>query len=192
MAAKEYGPKVVDANVVRVSTSLYRAAESFAYSSLKTAYPWNIGVHLCRRARGKLGEWSWEDTVIFEKPGKWTLWYVERVEQNPPSEAARSENYVVLETPNLRSHIKYDGARVEVADPAATFAIDAYKDPIELERTFIAPDRDLPFAEPLSLARLVEKMALYFEAAAQHIKECARKEVEAAVEAKAEGAAASG
>jgi hypothetical protein len=173
MAAKEYGPKVVDANVVKVSTSLYRAVESFAYSSLKTAYLWNIGIHLHR----KFGEWSWEDTVIFKKSGKWTLWYVSRVEQNPPSEAAKSENYVVLETPNLRSHIKYDGVRVEVVDPLTTFTIE---DPIELERAFIAPDRDLPFAEPLSLAEVVEKMALYFEIAQRHIDECARRPTEEA------------
>jgi hypothetical protein len=187
MATQEYGSKVVDANTVKVSAQLYRVVKSFLNSSLKTIYLWNTGVHQYRR----FGEWSWEDVVTFRKAGKWTLKYIDKVEQNPPSEA-KSENYVVLETPNLRSHIKFDGVRVEVVDPVVAFTIDAHKNPVELERTLLVPDRDLPFAEPLSLAEVVEKMALYFETAQRHIEECARKgEAEASAEAAVEASAQS-
>jgi hypothetical protein len=168
METKEYGPKVVDASIVKVSAPLYRALKSFLYSSLKTKYAWNTGVHIYK----KLGEWSWEDTVTFRKTGKWTLRYVESVEQNPPSES-RSEQYIVLETP--RALIKYNGVCVSVVDPVATIAIDAFKNPTELERTFLAPDKDLPFSEPISLAEVIEKMELYFEAARRHVEECSKK-----------------
>jgi hypothetical protein len=170
LTTKEYGPKVVDANVVTISAPLYRALKSFVYSSLKATYVWNTGVHLHR----KFGEWSWEDVVAFRKTGKWTLRYVERVEQNPPSEPAKSEQYMVLETP--RAFIKYNGVCVNVVDPVATITIDAFKNPVELERTFLAPDKDLPFSGPLSLVEVIEKMELYFEAARRHVEECARKE----------------
>jgi hypothetical protein len=165
----EWGPIVVDARVEKVSTRLYRALQSFLDSSEKTKYVWNVGVHLYKER----GEFSWEDRVIFKKPGKWIVEVVQYVYQRPPEEK-KGEAYAALVVP--RAHVKFDGVRVEVADPICTFSIDAYKDPLELERTYLVPERDLPFAEPLSLAEVVDKLTEYFEAAQRHIEEEVRAE----------------
>jgi hypothetical protein len=169
----EWGPIVIDARIEKVSTRLYRALQSFAYSSERTKYVWNVGVHLHEE-----GEFSWEERVIFKKPGKWIVEVVQYVYQRPPEEPAKSETYVALETG--RGYVKYDGVRVEVAGPICTFSIDAYKDPLELERTYLVPERELPFAEPLSLAEIVDKLAKYYEAAQRHIREEARAEAKEA------------
>jgi hypothetical protein len=184
----EWGPVVVDARIEKVTTRLYRALQSFAYSSMRTRYVWNVGIHLFKER----GEFSWEDRVIFKKPGKWVVEVVQCVFQRPP-EDAKCETYVALTTG--RGYIKYDGVRVEVADPVASFQINAYENPVELERTYLVPERDLPFAEPLSLAEIVYKLAEYYDAAQRHIDEEVRaesaRELEKA-EAKSETAEVSG
>jgi hypothetical protein len=148
--------KVVDAKVVRVSTALYRALSSFAASSLKERYLWNVGVHLL-------------DKVIFEKTGKWRL--------------VISSMEALLEAPNS-SCIKYnynDGA-VEIVDKMT--GVITTKEPVEIIRTYLAPDRELPFSGPLSLEKILDKMELYYEAARNHIAECMElhEEAEAKVE----------
>jgi hypothetical protein len=168
---KNIGPIVVDAKIINVSPRLYRAVQSFLNSSLKTSYIWNVGIHFFE----KFGEWSWEDRVVFAKPGKWELRFVEKVEQNPPTEGAKTENYAILEDPR-GNYIKDDGVKVEVADVEAHFVIDYYKEPTELRRTYLAPSRQLPFAAPVSLEAVLDKIGVYSEAVDQHLEACIRKE----------------
>jgi hypothetical protein len=159
--------------------------QSFVSSSKRTKYVWNVGVHLYKER----GEFSWEDRVIFKKPSKWIVEVVQYVYQKPPEEK-KSETYVALETG--RGYVKYDGVRVEVADPVNTFVIDAYRDPVELERTYLVPERELPFAEPLSLAEIVDKLAEHYEAAQRHIEEEVRTETKSSETKPSETAEVSG
>ena len=147
--------KIVDAKMITVSSTLYRAVRSFAESSVKAKYLWNTGIHL----RGAI------DSVVFEKTGKWRL-VVSKVE-------GKMEAW--LEAPYL-SYIKfnYDTAEVEIVDKAGIITI---REPLEIMRSYLVPDKDLPFSGPLSLAKIVDKMELYVMAAQSHLDECAGKEL---------------
>jgi hypothetical protein len=157
--------KVVDAKVIRVSTALYRATRSFLESSLKDKYLWNTGIHLL-------------DKVIFEKTGKWRL----------VISSAENKMEALLEAPNSSCIKYYDSSVVEVIDAVSFLRIDAREAPLELERTFLAPDKDMPFAGPIRVADIVAKMELYLMAAKNHLDECAlvHEEAEAKEEAEAE------
>jgi len=158
--------RVIDAKIVKVSPKLYRTLLSFVNSSLKAEYIWNTGVHLWERESPH----ELHEQVIFEKPHKWILRVVYYTERTP--EGDRGVQYALLETPDASPCIKSDGVRVEVMDKEASFTIDCYKEPVELQRTFILPSRPLPFAGPLPLARVIDRIAVYSEAAAGHIETC--------------------
>jgi hypothetical protein len=158
--------KIVDARIIRVSTALYRTLTSFAASSLKAKYLWNVGIHLHDRG---------EDSVVFEKTGKWRL-VVSMVE---------GKIEALLEAPLSCVKFNYDGGVVEVMDKMA--GVITIKEPLEIMRTYLIPDKELPFSGPLSLAKIVDKMEMYIMAAQSHIAECAvHEEAEAKEEAETE------
>jgi hypothetical protein len=140
--------KIVDARIITVSSTLYRTLRSFAESSVKAKYLWNTGIHL----RGAI------DSVVFEKTGKWRL-VVSMVE-------GKIEAW--LEAPNL-SCVKFNYDAVEIVDKAGIITI---KEPLEVMRSYLVPDKELPFASPLSLAKILDKMEMYIMAAQNHIAEC--------------------
>ena len=145
MCANKSKPIVVDAERIEVSKRLYNTVRSFMDSSTKTIYHWNIGVHLHR-------------TVMFRKYNRWIL-------------VADVENgNIVLHCGYFEvvCDIIYDG-KLHIHDRGNIIEIDiAHPDAFKY---FIVPSEEVPYAAPISVFDLVEKLKIYYTAAAEHMKE---------------------
>jgi len=144
MCANKSKPMVVDAERIQVSKRLYNTVRSFMDSSTKPIYPWNIGVHLYR-------------TVMFRKH-KWIL--IADVE---------NENITLYcGYFEVTCNVAYDG-KLRITDRGNIIEIDT-ADP-EAFKYFIVPSEEVPYAAPISVFDLAEKLKMYYTVAAEHMKE---------------------
>jgi len=129
--------KVIDANVVNVKKNIYRVIRSFVDSSTKDSYHWNTGVRV-------------GDVVTFTKMNKWTL----RIIKTQCTAILASDDVEVVYRPchqcsnGSMLEIYYRG-KIELAIPTLEEAV----------KTFIVAD--VPYATPLQLIDLIEKMQYY-------------------------------
>ena len=134
--------EIVNSQLINVPKHLYNTLRSFVESSSKKDYPWNTGVRL-------------NDSVIFEKTGKWRLTIYTDLERSGGTIAVlTSRNNTVFVVSELR-----DGRRV-IELPAINVQVNLAND-VELRRTMLIAD--VPFAVPISLAEVVNKLYEYVE-----------------------------
>jgi len=142
MCANKSKPIVVDAERIEVSKRLYNTVRSFMDSSLKSKYSWNVGVHLCK-------------TVMFRKYNRWIL--------------VADENGIVLHCGyfEVTCDVIWDGNKVHIHDRGKIIDIDITEQPFKY---FIVPDEEVPYAAPISVFDLAEKLRMYFTIAAEHMR----------------------
>jgi len=128
-------PKIVKPNLIKIPAQAYRAVRSFVESSLKDEYPWNIGVNL-------------NGTAVFTKPNKWVL----RCWRDNSGIPHRS-----LESPDGTTVISVDADCI--VNVINCHPINLSKP--EFHTYFLVPDSDVPYAYPISLKDVVDKMLLY-------------------------------
>jgi len=128
-------PKVVKPSLLKIPARAWRAVRSFVESSLKDIYSWNIGV-------------EFDGVAVFTKANKWVL----RCWRDNSGLSHRS---------------------LELADGTVVVSVDADcivnvtgAHPVSLSRPefhtyFLVPDSDVPYAYPISLKDVVDKMLLY-------------------------------
>ncbi|RLG86887.1 MAG: hypothetical protein DRO39_01910 [Thermoprotei archaeon] len=128
-------PRIVEPRLIRVPAHAYRAVRSFMESSLRDDYPWNVGVVM-------------DNVAIFSKPRKWILktW-----------RDAEGEHWLLENSNQEILHIK--GSAVYINGNVNDQPLDINSP--ELHVYFIVPDAEVPFAHPISLRDVVEKMLKY-------------------------------
>ncbi|MGC9050619.1 hypothetical protein [Pyrobaculum sp.] len=122
-----------------VSRQVYNTLRSFVESSDKSTYPWNVGI------------WINSDTVVFEKRNKWKLYVY--------------PHYGYFKLYNWRGDLVVDGSRKENdrlmiyinTHNGGDISVDAYSDDLY----FIAITSDVPFARPIRLLEIIEKLCEY-------------------------------
>jgi len=127
-------PKLVKPKMVKISARAWRAVRSFLESSLKDEYSWNIGVLT-------------DNTATFAKPGKWLLFTY--ADNGVPTRELFTADFVAL--------VKIRGTKVVIGLDIATFDLNAP----DLHTYYLVPDVNIPFAYPISLKDIIDKMFKY-------------------------------
>ena len=136
---------VVEAKVYSVPGYVYSALRSFTESSDKSKYPWNTGV--------KVGE-----TVIFTKIGRWTLCIYLHL---PGVEASSIAELCAAVKPHKPVLVLWSNGKMEVSTATQSITVD-FTDDYQLLSIFITSD--VPFANPVSLYEVKEKLQRFFKA----------------------------
>jgi len=128
-------PKIVKPNLIKIPARAYRAVRSFVESSLKDEYSWNVGV-----LHGNV--------ATFTKHGKWTL--------RTFTEGGLSVR--ALHLPDGSLIVKYNTRALTVI-ASNEIVIDCDKP--DLHTYFLVPSEEVPFARPISVAELIDKLNKY-------------------------------
>jgi len=132
--------QVVDANIVKVNKNVYRVVRSFVESSRKNQYHWNVGVR-------------YGDEVIFNKMNKWIL----RIVKNQCVAVLASDYGVEIIYRPCHDKCSSDGSMLEIYHRGKIeLTVATIEDAI---KTFVTAD--VPYAIPLQLIELIEKMQYY-------------------------------
>ena len=125
--------KVVDANIIKVKKDIYRVVRSFVDSSLKESYHWNIGV--------KMGE-----EVVFTKMNRWSLTII--TNQCTAIITGSDVEIIYKHCSDKLLEIRHRG-KVELE----VFSME------DVIKTYLVTDA--PYATPIPLVDLVEKIQHY-------------------------------
>jgi hypothetical protein len=133
----QFEPIVVKPQPLHVPTYVYNTLRSFVESSTKL-YHYNIGIIR-------------DSIVTFEKPGKWRL---------------------TIELPRRVAVLSARGARVEfVPEPTCyEVALNEHKlcvNAREAKEYDIVPEEEVPYAKPINLSKVIDKMLLYVDVAVE-------------------------
>ena len=142
--------KVEDAVIHKVPKIVYNTVRSFVESSPKPEYRWNVGIRI-------------GNTVKFVKEGKWVLEVAEKAEIPEPEHvtgtvvATLDDAVSILAARDGRLLLQVSGVTDDDGAPKL-FSVD---DIFELRKHYIIAE--VPFAYPISLADIWEKVQEYVE-----------------------------
>jgi len=131
--------QVIKPEVLRVEKETYNIIRSFVESSTKAQYSWNVGI-----LRGNV--------AIFEKPGKWEL-VVEIIPNRPEKRAMLTARHTFIKV-DIEPGFKIIGLEHELW----------VRDINDAKKFDIIPSEDVPYARPISLAELLNKIMMYVDA----------------------------
>lgn len=144
----------VSVRFVQVSSMTFRAVQSFMTSSLSKGAPWNVGV----REGG---------SIVFRKAGKWVL----RVDMDYAGGSKAPVCPVRLEFPAVPTDPRRlpGGVRLCFHEHGAFLLLDRFRvnvggslyNDLELVRTYIVPEVELPNVTPISVADLLYRIGYY-------------------------------
>lgn len=135
---------------IKISTLTYRTIHSFIASSLDKKAPWNIPIKT-------------PDYTLYTKTGKWVLRVHNRITKEQCT-VTLSPSAVIAKKPylnELKICTEDKGIYMYIENHKIQINERLYND-IELQRTFIIPDAELPKIIIISIADLLFKINYYF------------------------------
>jgi len=133
-------PKAIKPKSLKVDKETYNTVRSFVESSSKIEYSWNVGIFR-------------DNIAVFEKSGKWKL-TIEMIQNRPEKRATLTAKNVFIKI-DIEPGFKIVGLTEREL---------WVRDINDAKKFDIIPSEDVPYARPISLAELLNKIMMYVDA----------------------------